>query len=426
MLQLSDKNVEELTENHKQTLDYTQQLEKEVAESRRKIAELKAENLRLSEALQQEGAEHELKTRVSQQAIIAELGLSLLEGVTFHAFMDNVVLLISEVLQVEYCQILELLPNDDALLLRAGTGWRDGHVGSTVISADPNSQIGYTLLSSEPVIVEDLHTETKFSGPSFLYDHNVAGSMSVIIEGRDWPYGVLGAHTTKQRIFTEYDVNFLQSIANMLAQAVGRTQAEEALRESEEKYRTLIEQSSEAIFLIFGGRFEVVNTKFEKLFGVTQEETNTPGFIFSNIIASKSKHVLKQLGGSEGEPKPRPYYEFTALDKNGQEIEVELTVSYPTYKGGLATQGIIRDISGRKRIEEEKRIAYEKIQQYSDQLAERITEEQRQREIATILAEVVASVSLTLTTDELLNHILSKLQQLIPYDSAAIFLVIFK
>ena len=58
-----------------------------------------------------------------------------------------------------------------------------------------------------------------------------------------------------------------------------------------------------------------------------------------------------------------PVYEFTALDKDGHEIEVELTVSYPTYKGGLATQGVLRDITERKRVEVERAIMQAQILQ---------------------------------------------------------------
>ncbi len=215
----------------------------------------------------------------------------------------------------------------------------------------------------------------------------------------------------------------LATIQQLKKEMAQQEHVAQLLRESEEKYRTLIEQSNEAIFLLYGGRFEVINPKFEEMFGVTQEDTNAPDFVFTNIVAPKSKGILKQLVNKAAKQKLRPYYEFTALDKHSNEIEVELTVSYPTYQGGLATQGIIRDITDRKRIEKEQQQAYEQARQYSNQLSLKIDNEYQQREIATILAEVVASVSLTLSTDELLKQILLKLRQLVPYDSAAVFLV---
>jgi PAS domain S-box-containing protein len=247
--------------------------------------------------------------------------------------------------------------------------------------------------------------------------------LSIWVEG-EW-YGFIGFEDIhRPREWSKADIKLLQTGAGMIGVFIERKRAEETLRESEEKYRTLIEQSSDAIYLIYGGRFEVVSRRFEELFGVTPEDVSEPNFVFKNIVAPKSRGFVKRLTEEESEEgKLRPRYEFTALDKDGNEIEVELTVSYPNYRGGLATQGIIRDITERKHIEEEKQKAYQQVQQYADELAEKIKEEQRQREIATILAEVVASVSLTLSTDELLDHILLKLQQLVSYDSASIFLV---
>jgi PAS domain S-box-containing protein len=146
-----------------------------------------------------------------------------------------------------------------------------------------------------------------------------------------------------------------QQIAELQAVAVELQRTEKILRESEQKYRTLIEQSDDAIFLIYGNRFEVINRKFEELFGVTQEAANSPNFVFTNIVAPKSRKMVldRAKKASEGQ-KLSPRYEFTALDKNGREIEVELSVSYPAYRGGLATQGVLRDITERKRAEAER------------------------------------------------------------------------
>ncbi|MBN1221285.1 MAG: PAS domain S-box protein [Anaerolineae bacterium] len=200
--------------------------------------------------------------------------------------------------------------------------------------------------------------------------------LSIWVEGR-W-YGFIGFDDIhRPRKWGQADIKLLQTAAGMIGVFIERKRSENTLRESEEKYRVLIEQSSDAIYLIHGGRFEVINRKFEELFGVTQEDANAPDFVFTNIVAPKSQGMIKELAGRKAEGHMgSPLYEFTALDKDGNEIEVELTVSYPTYQGGLATQGIIRDITERKHTEEEKRRAYQQVQQYADELAEKIKAEQ--------------------------------------------------
>ena len=145
--------------------------------------------------------------------------------------MDKTVALVARVLGVEYCKILKLLPDGEAFLLKAGIGWHPGLVGQATVSAGRESQAGFTLLSSEPVIVDNLRTERRFNGPLLLFDHKVVSGMSVTIFGKERPYGVLGAHTLHHRKFSHDDVNFLVAVANVLAAAIERRRDEAILQE---------------------------------------------------------------------------------------------------------------------------------------------------------------------------------------------------
>lgn len=136
--------------------------------------------------------------------------MSALESSELSPLMDEAVDLVAKTLEVEYCKVLELLPGGDTLLLRSGVGWKSGLVGNGTVGAGMDSQAGYTLLSDGPVVVEDLCTEGRFSGPPLLHDHGVISGVSVVIRGSERPYGVLGAHTTWKRTFTGEDVYFLR------------------------------------------------------------------------------------------------------------------------------------------------------------------------------------------------------------------------
>ncbi len=182
-----------------------------------------------------EHAEEELAIRARQQSAVAELGLQALGGAGLDELMHTATARVAQTLGVEYCKVLALLAGGQELLLRAGVGWQEGLVGRATVSAGMDSQAGYTLASAHPVIVEDLRTETRFHGPPLLHDHGVVSGLSVAIPGRDQPWGVLGAHTMRQRRFSEDDVHFLQAVANVLAEAVRRHQAEEALRKLNEE-----------------------------------------------------------------------------------------------------------------------------------------------------------------------------------------------
>ncbi len=169
-----------------------------------------------------------LKARARQQAAVADLGQRALAGIDPNTLMDEAVVLIAQSLDVEYSKVLELLPDGKALL-RAGVGWKEGLVGTETVSVGLESQAGYALSVKEPVITDDLPAETRFKGLPLLIDHGVISGITVIIQYGERPYGVLGAHTTKRREFTEDDVHFLQGVANILATAIQRKQAEESL-----------------------------------------------------------------------------------------------------------------------------------------------------------------------------------------------------
>jgi PAS domain S-box-containing protein len=170
----------------------------------------------------------ELRARAWQQEAVARLGERALTEVDLQKLFEEVATTVAEILDVPFVKILELVPGDAELLLRAGVGWKPGRIGTAHESTGRHSQAGYVLASGGPVSVIDLKSETRFAIPALLRDHGVTSGVSVPIAGRDGrAYGVLGAHTDKRRRFEEYDVSFLTAIANMIAGAIQRRQLDQ-------------------------------------------------------------------------------------------------------------------------------------------------------------------------------------------------------
>lgn len=168
-----------------------------------------------------------------QHAELARLGERALRGVRHGEVIDDAVALVARILGVEFCKVLELLPDGKALLLRSGVGWPSGLVGHATVGSGTDSQAGYTLLSATPVVVKDLRTERRFRGSALLHDHGVVSGISVVIGTGQGPYGVLGAHTRRPRAFAEDEVDFLQAVANVLGAAIERERDTDSLRESQ-------------------------------------------------------------------------------------------------------------------------------------------------------------------------------------------------
>ena len=262
---------EELLQQQALVLRSHGNLEKEVE---RRTAELSLANQMLqAEVNRRELIEHRVQERTRQQEAIADLGRQALGGADLSAFMQTMTELVATSLNVEFCKVLELLPGSDTLLLRAGVGWKAGLVGEATVSAGTNSQAGYTLLCKKPVIVKDLPTEERFSGPPLLCDHGVVSGLSVIIGHSDRPFGILGAHTARARVFSQDDVHFLQAIANVFSQVIEHNRAIEEVHRNANWLERLIETTQDAVVSIDRrGCIVLFNAAAERVFGYRADE----------------------------------------------------------------------------------------------------------------------------------------------------------
>ncbi len=183
-----------------------------------------------------------LAARARQQAAVARLGQIALTGMRLDTLFSAAVEAVAEGLQTPYAKVLELLPDGENLLLRAGTGWKEGYVEQATVIAGRESQAGFTLMSDDAVVVEDLSAETRFHGPALLHDHGIVSGVSVAIRGPDRPFGVLGAHSAERRSFSTDDVNFMQSVAHVLGAAVERKRAEDTLRKARDELELRVKE----------------------------------------------------------------------------------------------------------------------------------------------------------------------------------------
>jgi two-component sensor histidine kinase len=172
--------------------------------------------------------ETELRSRIKQQEALAQLGERALTESDLERLLNDAVSAIALTLNIDFVKILELLPGDTELLLRAGHGWKSDLAGSILTTTAPNSFAWFTLDSATPTVVDDFDAEARFEVPSYLTDHNCKSGVTVSIAGRDGrAYGILGVCTAKKRRFDPQDISFLAAIGNLLAGAIQRRQLEQ-------------------------------------------------------------------------------------------------------------------------------------------------------------------------------------------------------
>jgi PAS domain S-box-containing protein len=172
--------------------------------------------------------EAELRNRVKQQEALAQLGERALAEPDLERLLKDAVSTVAVTLSVDFVEILELLPGNTDLLLRAGFGWKSGLVGSIVASTEAGTYAHFTLDSRLPLVIDDFAGESRFKAEAYLRQHGCSSGVNVTIAGRDDRfYGVLGVCTKAKRHFAAQDAAFLAAVANLLAGAIARRQLEQ-------------------------------------------------------------------------------------------------------------------------------------------------------------------------------------------------------
>jgi PAS domain S-box-containing protein len=359
-------------EHHMHARDATQARQTSAQEEAREAAVQR-------EAAAEEATER-LEARIRQQAIVAEIGRRALAGAELDVLFTYTARAVADALDVDFCKVMEhrpdapLPPEADAeacdpadrlvddhgeagdLVVRASVGWSTPYRGLATACACGCSQAGYTLRTGEAMLVEDFAKEKRFEVPGVPGDEEVVSGLTVLVGGGAQPWGVLGAYATERRLFTGDDVHFLRSVANALASAVERDRAEAALRESEAKAHAILNTTVDGVITIDArGRITSFNPAAEAIFGYDEDE----------IVGENVKLLMPDPYREEHDGYIRSYHttgrrriigigrEVTGLRKDGSTFPMDLAVSEVRLDDRILFTGIVRDITERRRLEQE-------------------------------------------------------------------------
>jgi len=174
-------------------------------------------------------ADAAIRRHAAQQEEIANLGRLALQGDSLAELFDYAVRIASGILSAECARVLERLPDTSGFVVRAGVGWFDGRKGEHV-AGDPPSISGFVVATREPVVVQDWDQERRFERSSRLLARGARASVAVAIGDPSSPFGVLEVHYTKPQAVPADCGPFLAALANVLAEAIHRRDANETLR----------------------------------------------------------------------------------------------------------------------------------------------------------------------------------------------------
>lgn len=170
----------------------------------------------------------------NQQSALASFGEFTLKSDDLDEILTEACRLVAETLQVDFSKVMELQPDGETLLVRAGVGWDSGVVGKAFVRAEEGTSEHFTFDARAPVISTNVNDEDRFTYPGFMRHHNVKAFVNVPIVGPDGAasYGILEVDSLAPRDFSEHDISFLRTYANLLAATVVRLQAIKRLKKA--------------------------------------------------------------------------------------------------------------------------------------------------------------------------------------------------
>jgi len=175
----------------------------------------------------------------------------------------------------------------------------------------------------------------------------------------------------------------LEGVVGTFADITERKRADEKLRESEEKFRSLAEESPNMIFINKKGRVVYANEKCEEIMGYKRAEFYSSDFDFFKLIAPEFRDLVKENFSRHLESKEVDPLDYALVTKEGKRIEAILNTKLIRYGGESAILGIVTDITERRRAEE-------KLKQYTRQIEEKNLElEAKNQELTATRAQLV-------------------------------------
>jgi PAS domain S-box-containing protein len=289
--------------------------------------------------------------------------------------------------------------------MQVGMGFFKNQLGRRV---KPGEGMGGKVWEVEhPLLVADYRSwDGRLSDKSLDDLHSVVG---IPLKGRDRMHGVIGlASVTPDRQFTEEDIAVLGRFAELALVALDkgklyadvrrelteRKRTEATLRESEQRYRLLLESSPDPIVLYnIQGKVTYVNPAFEQTFGFSGKDLlgKHIDFVPSENWPETKAAIERMLSGQKIQ-----LFETRRMTKDGRVLDVQLssTLYYNRDDQPAGNVVILRDISAQKKTERE-------LRKYHDHLEDLVQE--RTAELAKINAKLEQEIDERIRAEEALR-----------------------
>jgi PAS domain S-box-containing protein len=298
--------------------------------------------------------EDSLADRARHASLGAGIGAALTLGGTLHEMLQGCAQALVDNLDAAFARIWVLNREEDALVLHASAGiytHLNGPHGRLSYSGYPY-KIGIIAREKKPLLTNDTLNDPQISDKEWVKQVGLVsyGGYPLIVE--DEILGVMAVFS--RNTMSEATFGALASIADEVAVGIKRKQTEASLKDSEERFRSLVEESLAGAYIFQDGQFVYANPKLAEILGYTIEELMQVGSILDELAHPDDRHIPAGIidrilsGKAEGDAR------FRGLKKDGSVFHVEVSAWGTMYKGRPAVIGTLVDITEQVRAEEER------------------------------------------------------------------------
>ena len=200
-----------------------------------------------------------------------------------------------------------------------------------------------------PLACDD-YSKYSHSLESALKEEKIRSLLSVPLMVKDQIVGVLNVATRTPYHFAAEEISHMTLIGNQIGVAIENAQLHEEIKESEGKYKTLVENIDDGYFMCQGGQVIYTNNAFLAMHGYTRDEVL--GRDLKDFLSKEyMPHVERLFRNEITWDKIPEHIEFRRKHRNGTRLPTELKINILEFKGKPALVGIFRDISARKEME---------------------------------------------------------------------------
>jgi two-component sensor histidine kinase len=164
--------------------------------------------------------------------VLAKLAYLASAKMPSEGLFDAAVTLVANAVEVDHVKILRYRPLQGDLLLEAGTGWREGVVGTATFSIALSSPPGRAYQTGQPVVIQDLRTAKGYRPSPILEEHGILSLVNVPLQIDGAAWGVFEADSTDLCDFSIDTQDFLMTAGWIVASGIRREQVSQAHKDT--------------------------------------------------------------------------------------------------------------------------------------------------------------------------------------------------